>query len=57
MDFSLDKLIRCPTKKRKTQKRKRDSSEAKAEKVGAIVVGDAPVSLEIIMEEVPGYPP
>lgn len=55
MDFSLDELIRHPTKKMKTQKR-RDSDEAEAGKESTVVVSEAPASLEGIMEEVPRLP-
>lgn len=56
MEFSCDELIGCPTKKRKTQKRRRDSSEVEAEMMGTVVVSDAPASLESVTEEVPGQP-
>lgn len=37
MDFLVDKLIGYPTKKRKTQKRRRDNGEAEAEKASVVV--------------------
>lgn len=49
MKFTLEELIRCPTKK-KSQKRKKD------EKKGAIVVDEASNSLEGIVEEIPRVP-
>lgn len=52
MDFALDELIRCPAKKRKIRKWKRDSGKAEAKKAGAIVINGAPTFLESIAEEV-----
>lgn len=54
MDFSLDELIGCPAKKRKTRKRKRDSDEVEAKKTGTVVAGFALVPMESIAKEVPG---
>lgn len=56
MDFSLDELIRCPTKKMKTQKWRRDSGETEVGKAGTIVVDDVLASLESVAEGVPGPP-
>lgn len=55
MKFTVDEIVRCPTKK-KAQKRKRDDGKAEVEKKGTIVLEEAPAFLEGIVEGVLGVP-
>lgn len=52
----LDELIGHPSKKEKTQKRKRESGKVEVEKMGTIAVGEVPDSREDIIEEVSRLP-